>query len=208
MQAPSHKNALAKLRAVPKGFENSKYADELLEAVLRGLNRAKENLPELTSPVVNKPGIGALVDLLKVLLKQRSEETGVAPKLIANVGDLERIASDDEPDVPAMHGWHVRFVVAGNAFQVANIGNQFRRNTGFLAALFEQNLQKVNQRPNSRLVHHGRCQFGQIFLGAVEPAQHRFEKLVGIFGVFKPFGHGAQFGKRVFMARCLHSKLA
>ena len=29
----------------------------------------------------------------------------MAPKLIANVADLERIASDDEPDVPAMHGW-------------------------------------------------------------------------------------------------------
>mgnify|MGYP001355103854 FL=1 len=105
MQAPRHKTALAKLRAVPKGFENSKYADELLEAVSRGRNRAKETLPEPTPPVVNKPGIGALVDLLKVLLKQRSEETGVAPKLIANVADLERIASDDEPDVPAMYGW-------------------------------------------------------------------------------------------------------
>ena len=93
------------MRAVPKGFENSKYADELLEAVSRGRNRTKETMPELTPPVVNKPGIGALVDLLKVLLKQRSEETGVAPKLIANVADLERIASDDEPDVPAMHGW-------------------------------------------------------------------------------------------------------
>ena len=105
VQAPRHKTALAKLRAVPKGFENSKYADELLEAVSRGRNRTKKTLPELTPPLVNKPGIGALVDLLKVLLKQRSEETGVAPKLIANVADLERIASDDEPDVPAMHGW-------------------------------------------------------------------------------------------------------
>jgi ribonuclease D len=105
VQAPRHKTALAKLRAVPNGFENSKYADELLEAISRGRERTKETLPELSPPVVNKPGIGALVDLLKVLLKQRSEETGVAPKLIANVADLERIASDDEPDVPAMHGW-------------------------------------------------------------------------------------------------------
>ena len=49
--------------------------------------------------------LGPLVELLKVLLKQRSEETQVAPKLIANVADLERIASDSEPDVPAMRGW-------------------------------------------------------------------------------------------------------
>lgn len=105
IQAPQHKSALAKLRAVPNGFENSKYADELLEAISRGRKRDKESLPDLQPPIVNKPGIGTLVDLLKVLLKQRSDETGVAPKLIANVADLERIASDDEPDVPAMHGW-------------------------------------------------------------------------------------------------------
>ena len=29
----------------------------------------------------------------------------MAPKLIANVADLERIASDAEPDVAALHGW-------------------------------------------------------------------------------------------------------
>ena len=41
----------------------------------------------------------------KFYVKQRSEDSGVAPKLIANVSDLERIASDDDPDVPALHGW-------------------------------------------------------------------------------------------------------
>jgi ribonuclease D len=55
--------------------------------------------------VVNRQGIGPLVELLKVLLKHRSEETGVAPKLIANVADLERIASDSDPDVAALKGW-------------------------------------------------------------------------------------------------------
>ena len=65
----------------------------------------KDDLPDMPAPAVNRPGIGPLVDLLKVLLKQRSEETGVAPKLIANVSDLERIASDDAPDVAALKGW-------------------------------------------------------------------------------------------------------
>ena len=104
-QAPRHKQAIAKLRAVPKGFENSRYADELLAAISRGRTRDKDSLPDLAPPVANRPGIGPLVELLKVLLKQRSEDSGVAPKLIANVSDLERIASDDDPDVPALHGW-------------------------------------------------------------------------------------------------------
>lgn len=105
LQAPKDKRGLTRLRAVPKGFENSRHADPLLAAVAEGHAMTKDDLPELPKPAVNRPGIGPLVDLLKVLLKQRSEETGVAPKLIANVSDLERIASDDAPDVAALHGW-------------------------------------------------------------------------------------------------------
>ena len=41
----------------------------------------------------------------KVLLKLTSEAHGVAPKLIANVDDLEAIAADDAADVPALTGW-------------------------------------------------------------------------------------------------------
>ena len=105
LQGPKDKRGLTRLRAVPKGFEGSRYADPLLEAVARGRKMEKDDLPEMPAPAVNRPGIGPLVDLLKVLLKQRSEETGVAPKLIANVSDLERIASDDAPDVAALKGW-------------------------------------------------------------------------------------------------------
>ena len=47
----------------------------------------------------------ALVALLKVLLAARCEENEVAPKLIASSDDIDRIASEDEPDVPALHGW-------------------------------------------------------------------------------------------------------
>jgi ribonuclease D len=48
---------------------------------------------------------GAVVELLKVLLKARAEEAGVASKLIATVSDLEKIAADDEADTPALQGW-------------------------------------------------------------------------------------------------------
>jgi ribonuclease D len=29
----------------------------------------------------------------------------VAPKLIASSDDIDRIAAEDDPDVPALHGW-------------------------------------------------------------------------------------------------------
>ena len=47
----------------------------------------------------------ALVDLLRVLLKACAAQHKVAPRLIADGDDLERIATDDQPDVPAMKGW-------------------------------------------------------------------------------------------------------
>jgi ribonuclease D len=34
-----------------------------------------------------------------------SETHGVAPKVIATVEDLDRIAGNDEADVPALKGW-------------------------------------------------------------------------------------------------------
>jgi ribonuclease D len=47
----------------------------------------------------------ATVELLKVLLRMTAERHGVAAKVIATVDDLDRIATDDEADVPAMKGW-------------------------------------------------------------------------------------------------------
>src|SRR5262249_44802878 len=54
-----------------------------------------------------KPPINgqATVELLKVLLRMTAERHGVAAKVIATVDDLDRIAADDEADVPALSGW-------------------------------------------------------------------------------------------------------
>jgi ribonuclease D len=45
------------------------------------------------------------VDLLKTLLRLRAEEAGVAPRLIANAEDIERLAASEDDDVAALHGW-------------------------------------------------------------------------------------------------------
>ena len=49
--------------------------------------------------------VGAVVELLKVLLKARSEDAGVASKLIATMSDLEQIANDDNAKSQALTGW-------------------------------------------------------------------------------------------------------
>ncbi len=47
----------------------------------------------------------ALVALMKVLLAAECERHQVAPKLIASSEDIDRLAADDQADVPALHGW-------------------------------------------------------------------------------------------------------
>ena len=56
-------------------------------------------------PAHNQPAPPSVVELLKVLLKAKSDNAGVASKLIATVSDLEKIALNDNADVEAMKGW-------------------------------------------------------------------------------------------------------
>jgi ribonuclease D len=104
IQAPTTMERLAGLRSLPRGFERSKWGEAIIEAVKRGLERDPKTLPRLerAKPLVNGQ---ATVELLKVLLRMTSERHGVAAKVIATVDDLDRIAADDDADVPALHGW-------------------------------------------------------------------------------------------------------
>ncbi|HVX91830.1 MAG TPA: ribonuclease D [Xanthobacteraceae bacterium] len=104
VQAPTTVERLAGLRSLPKGFERSKWGQDILEAVKRGLSRDPKTLPRLDRHR-HVPNGGATVELLKVLLRMTSEMHGVAAKVIATVDDLERIAADDAADVPALKGW-------------------------------------------------------------------------------------------------------
>jgi len=105
-QAPTDADQLDRLRSVPKGFSGSRFGPDLLAAIREALRD-----PEAYAPVVERsrpspsPAAGAVVELLKVLLKARAEEAGVASKLIATVSDLEQIANDDESDNAALKGW-------------------------------------------------------------------------------------------------------
>ena len=105
LQNPIKPEDFDKMRSVPTGFISSRNAAGLMEAIEAGRKLTKKDLPPAPPVFDNRPGIGPLVDLLKVLLKYCCEENQVAPKLIANVTDLERIASDDNPDIKCMEGW-------------------------------------------------------------------------------------------------------
>ena len=102
--APTTPERLAALRSLPRGFERSKWGQDILEAVKRGVARDPADLPPLDRPRQAANG-SATVELLKVLLRMTSERYGVAARVIATVDDLERIASDDRAEVAALRGW-------------------------------------------------------------------------------------------------------
>jgi ribonuclease D len=105
-QAPTDADGLARLRSLPKGFAGSRFGPEVLQAVREGVAAAEGQPTEPRKPP--KPPsapTGAVVELLKVLLKARAEDANVASKLIATVSDLEKIAADDEAETEALVGW-------------------------------------------------------------------------------------------------------
>jgi ribonuclease D len=104
-QQPTTAQALGQLRTIPRGFERSRAAEDIIATVKKALDIPKDQLPKVPKHRPATNGNGAAVDLLKVLLKMISESHGVASKVIATVDDLEAIAADDKADVAAMTGW-------------------------------------------------------------------------------------------------------
>lgn len=103
--APRTQEDLSHLRAVPKGFERSKPAANLLDIMSKALEDPKAYAPKVERQRTPTTNPGPTVEMLKVLLKVVAENEGVAPRLIATVPDLEKLAIDDDADIQAMKGW-------------------------------------------------------------------------------------------------------
>jgi ribonuclease D len=105
-QAPASLDDLGRLRSLPRGFAGSRFGPDLVETIRAALKDPDAYAPEVHRPAPRASApTGAVVELLKVLLKARAEDAGVASKLIATVADLEKIAADDDADTPALEGW-------------------------------------------------------------------------------------------------------
>ncbi|MFA5948914.1 MAG: ribonuclease D [Hyphomicrobium sp.] len=104
-QAPTTAEQLSELRTLSEGFSRSQRAKEIIDAVKRGLDRDIKTVPPLNQSQPLSAEATATTELLKVLLKAAAARNRVAPRLIADTSELERIANETEPDVPALKGW-------------------------------------------------------------------------------------------------------
>ncbi|QFT93183.1 Ribonuclease D [Roseovarius sp. THAF9] len=101
---PKSANDLSRSRLLLREARRGDIADGIIAAVKAGLDCANDNLPKPDRSRERLQINPALADLLRVLLKAKSEEYSVASKLIASAADLDAISAG-ERDVPALGGW-------------------------------------------------------------------------------------------------------
>ncbi len=104
--APASVDALARVRGVTRGFAEGKSGASLLAALEAARAEPEASLPQAAARGGDGPRPSpALVSLLKVLLAAKCEAHDVAPRLLASSEEIDRLAVEDSPDIPALHGW-------------------------------------------------------------------------------------------------------
>lgn len=107
-------NSRLLLREARKGA----IADGILEAIAKGVACRASDLPQVDKSREKMQVNPALADLLRVLLKAKTEASGVAAKLIAPSADLDAIAAGQR-NVPALNGWRLE-VFGADALRLCN----------------------------------------------------------------------------------------
>ncbi|MCE6958147.1 ribonuclease D [Cereibacter sphaeroides] len=103
---PTNAEELGRSRLLMREGRRGDVAEGILAAVKAGLEMRPEDMPK---PDLSREQLQvnpALADLLRVLLKAKSESLGVAARLIASASDLDAIAAG-ERDLPTLKGWRL-----------------------------------------------------------------------------------------------------
>ncbi|WGV17273.1 ribonuclease D [Fuscovulum ytuae] len=101
---PTSMEELGRSRLLLREGRKPEIAEGILAAIRAGMETRPDELPK---PDLSREQLQvnpALADLLRVLLKAKSEQLGVAPKLIASASDLDAIAAG-ERNIEALKGW-------------------------------------------------------------------------------------------------------
>lgn len=101
---PKTERDLGRSRLLLREARKGAIAEGILKAIKAGVECPPENAPKPDKSRDKLQVNPALADLLRVLLKAKTEQTGVAQKLIASSADLDALASGQR-DLPALKGW-------------------------------------------------------------------------------------------------------
>ena len=103
---PKSQDDLGRVRGLSAGWRNNDIGNRLMAALAGSKPLDSSELPdrEPRRPGLNKDAV-LVSDLLKLLLKIRAKEAGVAPRLIARADDLELLAAGVRKDLRILNGW-------------------------------------------------------------------------------------------------------
>lgn len=103
---PASIQDLGRSRLLLREARKGEIAEGILAAVKAGSDVDPADYPDLPNSRDKLQVNPALADLLRVLLKAKSEKVGVAQKLIASAADLDAMAAGLR-DAVALHGWRL-----------------------------------------------------------------------------------------------------
>ncbi|MFV1496124.1 ribonuclease D [Phaeobacter sp. JH20_02] len=115
---PKNSSDLGNSRLLLREARKGAIAEGILQAVAKGVNCPTGSQPQPDRSREKMQVNPALADLLRVLLKAKTEASGVAAKLIAPSSDLDAIAAGQR-DVPALNGWRHE-VFGADALRLCN----------------------------------------------------------------------------------------
>jgi ribonuclease D len=104
---PDSAESLGRIRGISRGFAEGQTGQSLLAALAEAARLPEDALPDGRNHRDGPKPSPALVALLKVLLAAKAEANDVAPRLLASSDDLDRLATEDAPAIPALHGWRL-----------------------------------------------------------------------------------------------------
>lgn len=120
---PRDQESLLQIRSLPGDLAKGKLGAQILEIVNKALESPRESWPRVERKDPFPKNAQGTLEMLKMLLRINCSEADVAAKLVADSDDLERLAVEEKPDIPALQGW--RFEVFGKdalAMKAGEIG--------------------------------------------------------------------------------------
>lgn len=102
---PKSTEEMGRLRLMQREQRKAETMQELLDAVAEGQAVPSSKRPRVELPPRRREGSVAIAEMLKVFLKARAEEVGVAARLIAPSAEIEALAGEDRDDLPVLRGW-------------------------------------------------------------------------------------------------------
>ncbi len=101
---PANEADLGRSRLLLREARRGDIADGIIKAVKDGLAMPNDQLPKPDNSREKMQVNPAIADMLRVLLKAKSDEQDVAQKLVASSADLDMLAAG-LTDIPALKGW-------------------------------------------------------------------------------------------------------